>query len=342
MTANMKLDNPTERLVNLVCSDFVDALINQPTTHYSKITHEDINILSGTLHWPQTETPSVSSKSDPLVYDDLVKLSMIRIVDSAFNPKLSVVTFNASDWTLGPSQTLTLSDAKDYRSVLPDGLQEFLAQVEALYGKFAVMDSRISRADVIDTIVSSEHMVIIFPHIIRFSVRELRENIRTDSVELTLELLDAVLSNAYYEIKSSGEFHVILSCLLDIIIANNLMVDSSRIEEHRLSVRRQASDILTRFLKTKLGVYHSSRLVQDILDSILLPFIEDALADLAHMASPCAGATCAAARLSLEFLGIPLATYYNQISKLVAMTLSTRGRSGDSVSLDAIEECLRI
>ena len=267
----------TSKIIDNLCDDLIGQLLSQPHAHRS-ISSTDIEVAAASLGWRDacsSISANDSESSSVTVYSnkELLRLALAPMRDfSTHKVSLSVLMFNMQDWkqtSVQPKITQT-SNAPTTES-LPDGLREFLYQLESVYTNKTNAAYRLTKDDIVECVSRSEHLVIIFPHITRFTVRTIKQSLRDSDVSDLIELLNALVMNSNNRVSSEGEFEIILNCLLDLILDTNLaMVDY---EENRMSVRRNATDILISLLRLKLGSFHATKLARDLISDILEPLV---------------------------------------------------------------------
>ena len=329
-----------DQAVNLACAELVDAILNLPDLNSTEIKPTHVEIAINSMMNDDWEIPSGTSviKNDNTVLEDLVKLSMepLRLRDDSIT--LSVKTFSSSDWTSTVSmQSGSMNQSTPDVSYLPDGLREFMYQVEFLYGT-AHAEGRITKTELVESIGSSQHLTIVFPHIVRFAVDRIRTVSRQSSVSELLELLQAVVVNPHYVVKNHGDFQIILNCLLGLVVDPNLMENDD--ETPRQTVRKYAAEILSHFLKSKLGIHHSTRHANQIIDELLIPFITQALKHPAGVWSSITGAVFAVAMLVHNFMNGRLQSYNSPLVKSLANAMSRKNGDIDPVCLDILKQVL--
>jgi hypothetical protein len=331
-----KLDD----IVTLACTELVGAIMSQPGLRGSKISYRDIDIASASLYWPDNDGhSSLQETQSDSQYDDLMKFAMepLRLGDEHYS--LSVKTFASSDWkSTGSGQSGQQGPSTTDVNDLPEGLREFIYQVEFLYGT-PHPEGRISEHELVASIGSSEHLTIIFPHIIRFTVNRIRTVSRSSSVGELLELLQSVVVNPHYTVKNHEDFQIILNCLLGLIVDPNLMDNES--EQERQKVRTLSAEILSHFLKSKLGIHHSTRHAKQLVDELLIPFIQQAVKSPPAMWSSVAGAVSAVSLLVGNFMNMDLKNYNPALVKAVASAMSAKDITIDPACESMLKSAFR-
>lgn len=256
------------RLADSVCSAFLDALVSLPSTWTkSKISLNDVETAAASLEWSISPS-SLAGPSEDLNTTDLMALSFahLQLSDSSAS-SLVVETYSAHQWSSTSKREGDHSVSEPPNRKLPDGLAELLSQIERAYSN---NPGRLSPDEVVAAISKSEHLVALFPHIVRFAVERVRVDSRSQDITLLLHLVKAIVGNARYVVSSQGEFEIILNGLIEVIVDCNLVSG--------LSARRQAVAILSLLLEMKVGRFHSVSLVSDLVRDVFLLFVSEIVA----------------------------------------------------------------
>jgi hypothetical protein len=274
----MKLSE-TSKLLDSLCDDLLGQLLCQPQAHRS-ISVTDIEVAAASLGWPDPGSSKYVQDSDLVAGEaysnkELMRLSLAPMRESSNHKvSLSVLTFYANEWKqISAQPRITHVSNVPMPESLPDGLREFLYQLESVYTGSDIDSgtNRLTKDDIVECVSRSEHLVIIFPLITRFTVRKIKQSLRESDVSDLIELLNALVMNAQNRVSSDGEFEIILNCLLDLIVDPSLAILES--EENRMSVRRTATGILLSLLRLKLGAFHATKLAQELITDILEPLV---------------------------------------------------------------------
>lgn len=272
----MKLSE-TSKLLDTLCDDLLGQLLCQPHAHRS-ISVTDIEVAAASLGWPdpgssKSAQDSISIAGEAYSNNELMILSLAPMRESSNHKvSLSVLMFNANEWKqISAQPRITHASNAPIPESLPDGLREFLSQLESVYTGSDTGTKRLTKSDIVECVSMSEHLVIIFPLITRFTVRIIKQSLRESDVSDLIKLLNALVMNVHNRVSSDGEFDIIFNCLLDLIVDPSLAMHES--EEIRMSVRRTATGILLSLLRLKLGAFHATKLAQELITDILEPLI---------------------------------------------------------------------
>ena len=337
----------TGEIMDSACSELINAIISQPGRSL-RISEYDIEAAAGSLYWPDIDhcrSFSPNASTETLSNQDLAAMCMEPLSCAKKPMSLSVLTFSGSEWKSNHTadRREERSDIPDMDS-LPDGLREFINQLILVYSlaESASKDSKISREEAVEAVSTSEHLVVVFPLIIRFVVREIRTRSRSCDANISdlLSLLEAIVSNPKYLLSYQGEFEIVLGCLLDLVMDPNMMRNDDN-EEMKQSIRRRAVAIISSFLREKMGIFHSIKLVGDVIDNVLIPYIEKISSG--SMATPLVwsgvtGAVQAVDILAKEFLPNRPSL---KIEKLFTKRLLARGDSVSPVCARVIKQCVK-
>ena len=275
----MSKGNP---LVSLLCEEFVNELFSQPSVaKRGRISRAQIDSAADVLCWNKTCFSANRSNGAFFSKPDLEALASNPVVvdgrspqDSAFH--LEVFVQGSSHWK--SSTTFAPPSTSLARTELPEGVREFISQVESTY---AGATGGLEEAEILESVRSSQYLSIAFPHLVRFAVNEVRCRYKQlDSAEALLRilrLLESMISNPMF--KSFDVFEILLSSLVCLASDFNLMtipVRSTHAAEN-WAVRTEASRILCLLIATKVGNFHSVELVRGLCDSVFFPIISGIL-----------------------------------------------------------------
>ena len=273
---SLRMNTPSGILLNLVCGEFVDALYAQPTLRRKrKIGKDQIESTVHALQWDRIDIslPSRNDEDSSTLSTSMKPLTFPRNTESS---SLSVLLLHSSQWKhSGATNTGRTSRASALpMAALPDGLKEFLLQLELAYAVNAESDPhKLSKDEVIRAVTSSEHLTIAFPHILKMFVNKIRTESSTADITEYLNVIGAIVGNKWYVVSTTGEFETVLNCLIGVVVDVNLMRPGSCFDEaQRVSVRRRAIDILSTLLQSKVGKFHSNDLIRGIFEKVLIPY----------------------------------------------------------------------
>ncbi len=337
--------NQLDPVLELLCTELVEELASQPYRS-SSISASCIEAAAGNLGWPDIGIDiSREEGLETCSGEELLRISMAPLAVEQSCLSLSIFTHSGSEWKSSDESASSKEDkAQDFLNIssLPDGLREFIAQLKCIYSNKET-DTKITKTEAVEALSKSQHLVIIFPLIIRFAVCEIRKRSRTsENVSDLVDLLEAVVSNPAYSVSYQVEFDVVLTCLLDLMMDPNMMRFETD-EELKQSVRKRAAEIIVSFLRNKIGVFHSTKLVHEIIENVLIPYMEE-IAGEKSISDPLlwsglAGAVHATSLFIHEFLGITLPVHSSKTVKLLTRLL-TKGESVSPASVRIIRQCL--
>jgi hypothetical protein len=186
---------------------------------------------------------------------------------------------NSSDSTTNP-QNADMSSIVD----LPDGLKEFLRQVENFYSSPSASSDSCERADdILSALSKSEHLPICFPYLIKFAVDKIRVNYRRCDrvyhINGLLELLENLIINEFFFIKNFDIFNLMTNTFIMICVDVNLFSltgegdASTEVPKDREQNRMKAARLLRQLLEIKIGKYHSVAFINELVDGYLLKLI---------------------------------------------------------------------
>lgn len=318
----------SDRIISSVCEEFAGALLSLPSTwHKSRISLVDVEAAALCLGWDASPShvPSQSSE-ERLDTSQLLSLSFVQLRSKVGDRPLVVSTYSGSQWT-GTSKRSTEQMPSDTPlPQLPDGLAELLSQIERAYNNDP--QCSLSAAEVVRAISDSEHLVTVFPQIIRFAVAKIRTDSRLSDISPLLNLLEALIGNSGYAVSSQGEFEILLNCLVEVVVDCNLASP--------LEARRQAVEILSRLLELKVGRFHSATLLSDLVNDVFISYISS-VSSLKTVPDGCLVAGLAGAVLAVHRLSGEAAL--GDVSKQLARFLKSHGGQAPEASR-VISECI--
>lgn len=262
-------------LVDLACNEFSAALLSLPTlTRRIRITCTDVEAATDALGWDfKPEFALNCDRGDTVSATDLesVWTETLRTSQHCCETPLSVVLLNSTSWRSSNSASTVLhgpnvTKVEISMSELPDGLKEFVFQLEQVYSE---KESKLTKTEAVDALRSSQHLSVVFPHVLRHFINKIRKEARKRNVSEYLDVIDAIGTNPWYTVSTPGEFNIVLNCLLTCILDVNFYGG-----ETCLAVRHKAIDILCSLLVFKIGKFHSVQLVKTIFQDMLFPFVD--------------------------------------------------------------------
>ena len=292
-----------EALLSYVCNELISEIHSQPICRRSKssLSINEIECAVNTLGWDMTTMqkvlPSRFSQSDRLTHSELEN---IWTNASHFPTKVEdmctaqIYMYQQADWkptmseashTLNSSTTTTSSSSSSTSSssLLPDGIQEFIRQIEHLY-ETNISDEPIDGRDqMLESLATSQHMPICFPYLVKFAVNKIRVTYRRDgqTVLKVLDLLRHIVRNVYFDLtKCEPMFDLLVACLVMLVTDMNLlsMVVESRKDIVRstesVEIRKTSANLLCDLVDSKIGKYHAIILIDQLIDLHLVPLVE--------------------------------------------------------------------
>jgi hypothetical protein len=275
--------DPESRIIEFLCRDFVEHVTrNSLLRNRRKITAVDIETAACTLGWDFASTGDDQGEAsfDQLDAKDLLELATSRMYEeNRESHGLACYTFSSADWKSTSKNANNRELEEDHISerVLPDGLKEFVFQVQLAFSTSGT-GGTLTREEVIDALRNSEHLSIVFPDILRHFINEIR--IRSQSVDVSqhLDVIGAIVSNKWYQVRSTREFDLIFNCLLHTIIDINLMRQMENVTyEDSSRLRKKALEALTKLLCLQIGKFHATELINGLKKDILIPFVSKIL-----------------------------------------------------------------
>ena len=276
----MVTQSPLDRVLLYACNEFLDELLTQPSSYRKvKLGSEDIRLAARSLGWKaDEESPSCFDDRQVLLTE--FYLDPLRELPKK-QPNLSVYLGNT--WKSGsgkwnehghkPSDTITPL------SSLPVGIRELLLHIQLAYSQepSEVSASALSKEQVIEAVKSSTKLGLVYPYVIRYCVRRIRESLRVSGISDLLNLLNAIILSPCFELNSASDFELLFNCLINIVIDVNLFRDSKDLsEEKSLGTKIEAIKVLSLLLSMKVGKFHSAELVESVIDKMFGPFLSQA------------------------------------------------------------------
>lgn len=279
-------------LLAYVCSELATELASDPTSRLkSSLNCNQIECAVNSLGWDTSYLPPMrpSKHSDnqqlsrPQLHEILVDPSPFNARSQAIMPQLYM--YQQQDWkpTIpeddnSQASVSAPSFANEASALLPDGIREFIRQVEHLYDEDDESALRTHR-EILESVASSEHMPICFPHLVKFAVDKIRTNYRNNGeiVLKLLELLEHILRNEHFDLTGSasfGIFDVLVGCFVMLVTDVNLLSIGG--EDQALAstrIRDQSVSLIRALLESKIGKFHSVALIEDLIDMHLIPLI---------------------------------------------------------------------
>ena len=292
-----KYPNPTQflmvadqTLLDYVCSELAGQLESHPTVRSkSSLTLNDIECAANSLGWDSSHPPSLGpvdgSESSPLSRSQIHEM-WVQPPRSSGKPDViipQIYMYHQQDWrpTVHEDDTSqsTVSGASfEGASILPDGIREFIRQVEHLYDQDDENALQAQR-EILESLASSEHMPICFPHLVKFAVDKIRTSYRKngDIVIKLLELLEHILRNRYFDLTgnaSSGIFDLLVGCFVMLVTDVNLLSIGDEDQSMMSSrIRDESVRLFRALVESKIGKFHSVALIGDLMDVHLIPLI---------------------------------------------------------------------
>jgi len=280
-------------LLKYVCAELVSELTLQPSSRSKcSLSENEIECAVNSLGWDTSNLialkPSNSSDGEQLSRSQIHEFWMEPLFPTRTGENQTIIPqmymYQQHDWrpttvteddsTQTAASTPSLSS--ESASPLPDGIREFIRQVEHLYDQDDDVAMKTQR-EILESLASSEHMPICFPHLVKFAVDKIRITYRKDGdvVMKLLELLEHILRNQHFDLTdraSSDIFDLLVGCFVMLSTDVNLLsIEGQSGDVGR--IRQSAAVMLRGLLESKIGKFHAVELIEDLIDSHLVPLI---------------------------------------------------------------------
>lgn len=275
-------------LLSFACSDLLTEVLSQPICKLkSSLSMNEIECAVNSLGWENTIDLVPVRNRDNSENIQLSRDQVQQIWMQPFPPckrveslKPQVYIYHPSDWKSSGSHEDDQSSVSgpssysDISSALPDGIREFIRQVENMYSEETAAKTQ---KDILESLASSEHMPICFPYLVKFAVDRIRTVYRRDgeTVLKLLELVHHILCNKHFDLtgtSTSGIFDLLVGCFVMLITDVNLLSHLSDVSMQE-RIRKDSIGLLRELLESKIGKYHSIALIEQLIDGYLIPLI---------------------------------------------------------------------